>query len=79
MSDCLRCNQPEQYGCGCTTQEMNDWRADEITRLTADLATARRDAWERAASTAYDEWMNGTPVAEIPAKIRALIDKDATP
>jgi hypothetical protein len=78
MSDCPRCNHPEQYGCGCTTQEMNDWRADEITALqarlaeventlgladdqrreweahckaalTAQLATARRDALEEAA------------------------------
>tara|TARA_R110000851_G_scaffold178010_10_gene324947 strand:- start:929 stop:1228 length:300 start_codon:yes stop_codon:yes gene_type:complete len=37
MDDCPRCQQSEQYGCGCTTLEISKWRADEIERLRTEL------------------------------------------
>jgi hypothetical protein len=33
MDDCPRCQQPEQYGCGCTTLEIAEWRKNRIVEL----------------------------------------------
>lgn len=48
----------------------------KLGEVEAQLATARRDALEEAAQAVYDEWMSGTPVAEMHDRIRALIAQE---
>jgi len=49
MSDCPRCQQDENYGCGCSTLELLDYAQDRVAELEAKLADAYAEALEAAA------------------------------
>lgn len=60
-----------------TYDELGERKITELTDdatavLIAITPVIRRQAIEGAAQKAHDEWMDGTPVAEIPAAIRAM-------
>ena len=75
MDNCQRCNMPEQYGCGCTSQEMNKWRAEKIIALQARVAEleAERDEADDLAKSAFaDGASNNIRLAEAAYRIKLL-------
>ena len=69
MSDCPRCQQDENYGCGCSTLELLNYAQDRVAELEAKLADAYAEALEAAQSHILktqlgsnekgNDWVNG--------------------
>lgn len=75
-AECPRCNDHVQYGCSCTTYELADWQADEITRLEYRVELLQhvidiRPAKNAGLVTAYAMWTDNIYRRELNEAIAA--------